>query len=598
MATLYLSAFIGRLLIIGAVVHSLFLVLLALRLPLPDWSNGLGSGGIQSLLRESPMAVHPHRTKKRPIATTQGGASACLLINDENPRLPEWIAYHYRTLPLRSLTVAVDPASRTSPAEILSRWNDTFIEVQLWKDEHYLHEIAGSRVEKNKFGHQKRQNHFFAKCMADFKRRDKQWVLLIDVDEYIAFNRITEHARYSPFDNDGPKNCHGGQEDEEPTYPLEQAPEGVTTLLNWKWNPNNSISGWIANHTLKQPLKFQTDSLISQLTEVQPGGIVIDKSGMRYFLRDDLAARDRNALHEPPEPMPTLKRFFDTSLGKVCGEIYNDIYANRENGTIVYIDVDWEQDESGLNGVHGGYVVEDKERQKYFLEKEQALWPKRLSLKEARDARERLSTVHERMTVLDVLNQEAKRYENENTIGPCITMPRLRYGSFERNQSCGDAAGLAPNGFSSHDFVTLRYRWHEIKGTYALGKTLIDVSRVAVEELNHIHMSMNVHAPLQHYCARQVWYNSPQYTTSLFRVNHYLDSLEAFTYRNDIRLELQKRVEKYNNLASLANYSMDAETSLWLHEFVEDVGSANAKKLLAGAGSFPNLQLLTISPEK
>lgn len=29
------------------------------------------------------------------------------------------------TLPLRSLTVAVDPASRSSPLDILQRWNDT-----------------------------------------------------------------------------------------------------------------------------------------------------------------------------------------------------------------------------------------------------------------------------------------------------------------------------------------------------------------------------------------------------------------------------------------------------------------------------------------
>ena len=287
--------------------------------------------------------------------------------------------------------------------------------------------------------------------------------------------------------------------------------------------------------------------------------------------------------------MPVLKSYMDSWDGKTCGDIYNDMYHERENKTRVCIDVDWERDENRpLNGVHGGHVVQDRKQRKYFLEKEQALWPKRLSLKEAREARERLPTTSERMTILDVLNTEAKRYGNEGALGPCITMPRLRYGSFE-SDGLPDAG--VPDGFNSHDFVTLRYRWHEIKGAYAFGKTMIDVSRVTMDELDHTRSEAdNVHAPLSHYCARQVWCNTPQYATSLFRVNHYLDSLEAYSYRNDVRVELRKSVEKYNALARSANSSIDTESSMWLQEFFEDVGSANATKLLAGAGSFPNLE--------
>ena len=75
-------------------------------------------------------------------AAPAGGGAACLLVNDENPRLPEWLAYHYHVLPLRHLTVAVDPASRSSPAEILKRW-EGLIDVRVWGEEDYLPESDG-----------------------------------------------------------------------------------------------------------------------------------------------------------------------------------------------------------------------------------------------------------------------------------------------------------------------------------------------------------------------------------------------------------------------------------------------------------------------
>ena len=51
--------------------------------------------------------------------------------------------------------------------------------------------------------------------MADFKQRNTTWVLLIDVDEYITFNLIQE---------------------DDPSLPLDYAPEGVPTLSRWKKN--------------------------------------------------------------------------------------------------------------------------------------------------------------------------------------------------------------------------------------------------------------------------------------------------------------------------------------------------------------------------
>ena len=75
------------------------------------------------------------------------GLSACLLVNDENPRLPEWLAYHYHILPLRSLIIAIDPSSRLSPDTILKRWTNDHTElgldIQLWNDVDYLPLVDG-----------------------------------------------------------------------------------------------------------------------------------------------------------------------------------------------------------------------------------------------------------------------------------------------------------------------------------------------------------------------------------------------------------------------------------------------------------------------
>ena len=157
-----------------------------------------------------------------------------------------------------------------------------------------------------------------------------------------------------------------------------------------------------------QPYKFHTDQLASQIGNVQPGGLVTDITGHRFFLRDDRAARDLTALDLPPETMPILKYFYYEEVGdddvdggedQICGEIYNDIYDAADDETWVCIKVDLratgdERNKSDVNGViyggigiQGGHVVEDLQHRRYFLEKEQAFWPKRLPFKEAKNAR-------------------------------------------------------------------------------------------------------------------------------------------------------------------------------------------------------------------
>ena len=102
---------------------------------------------LQSSSTDSAKHLKPTSAKKKHNNNNQKGLSACLLINDENPRLPEWLAYHYHILPLRSLIIAIDPSSRLSPDTILKRWTNDHTElgldIQVWNDIDYLPLVDG-----------------------------------------------------------------------------------------------------------------------------------------------------------------------------------------------------------------------------------------------------------------------------------------------------------------------------------------------------------------------------------------------------------------------------------------------------------------------
>lgn len=147
--------------------------------------------------------------------------SACLLIKDDNTLLNEWIAYHYHTLKLRFLVIAVDPHSVMSPRTILERWqNLTGLQVVQWSDQDYmpqsfldkgyvipLEKIDGNasnskwhlgfedanqvKLDKQRISnHRFRQLTFLPACYRHLRNLKKTWVLHIDTDEYLSVNPI------------------------------------------------------------------------------------------------------------------------------------------------------------------------------------------------------------------------------------------------------------------------------------------------------------------------------------------------------------------------------------------------------------------------
>ncbi|GFH50537.1 hypothetical protein CTEN210_07013 [Chaetoceros tenuissimus] len=120
-------------------------------------------------------------------------AAMCLLIKDENEKLPEWLAYHYLKLPLQYLVVRVDSESTTSPKYILDKFrNETGMDIVLWNDAHFRLEIDTSTVDPIQ-QHRIRQRRFFSECMKHQKARGRKWLIMIDTDEYIANNVYGGH---------------------------------------------------------------------------------------------------------------------------------------------------------------------------------------------------------------------------------------------------------------------------------------------------------------------------------------------------------------------------------------------------------------------
>jgi hypothetical protein len=137
-------------------------------------------------------------------------SAACLLVMDDNHFLIEWLAYHYHTMNLRSVTIVSDPNAQTTPRDILDRWNG-LMEIRQWTDLEYMtaEEFQQARQDVlDYFGggggdedngissklvkHRARQRLFYYKCLRQYKLEDKHsWVLLTDTDEFVTLNYPT-----------------------------------------------------------------------------------------------------------------------------------------------------------------------------------------------------------------------------------------------------------------------------------------------------------------------------------------------------------------------------------------------------------------------
>jgi len=127
---------------------------------------------------------------------------------DDNHYLIEWIAYHYHTVNLRHLVITIDPDSLTQPTQVLDRWRDR-ITIEEWSDDHFLPKHfsatvkhkSGEHKDPKLVGHRVRQASFNLECLKHLKRQGREWVIMIDTDEYLTFNpSLRDSEKSNSFD--------------------------------------------------------------------------------------------------------------------------------------------------------------------------------------------------------------------------------------------------------------------------------------------------------------------------------------------------------------------------------------------------------------
>jgi len=137
------------------------------------------------------------------LSTEEPYMSSCLLIMDDSHWLAEWLAYHWTTVNLRYMIIAIDERSRTSPISILDRWKGR-IEFELWNDTHFF-QLDPEQAEQMNLQevNLERQQRFLPKCMRALKARNHTYAMFTDTDEYIAINprasRPKNKLLYRPY---------------------------------------------------------------------------------------------------------------------------------------------------------------------------------------------------------------------------------------------------------------------------------------------------------------------------------------------------------------------------------------------------------------
>jgi len=285
------------------------------------------------------------------------GFSSCLILKDDNDRLPEWLAYHWLVLPLKYLVVAIDPNGTTSPEKIIHQWNtlDTGMEIVLWNDVDYNHSINEDLDEKHQ--HRQRQKHFLAKCMMYHKDRNRSWVAIIDPDEYITYNTIVSDDPHPYRKQDHPDTFSKGFEEyprfDETEYRnamyamREKAAEslGISQTLFDFINEAKDIEPWISEicHLMPRLFFSAVESHRHELTEAhveQFGFDVMNFSTLRYFkhaskdgwsdnhygkvivdisrIKSDQITKDMNTIHQPiPSACTYPFRPYETGIFRV-----------------------------------------------------------------------------------------------------------------------------------------------------------------------------------------------------------------------------------------------------------------------------------------
>ena len=188
---------------------------------------------------------------------------------------------------------------------------------------------------------------------------------------------------------------------------------------------------------------------------------------------------------------------------------------------------------------------------------------------------------------LPFLEREFGKKNHQSNV-PCITIPRLQFGAIESTED--EISKSVPPPLDPRRFDTTRWRFHVDRDDFeknGLSKVVIDVTRISVEDIEAESANgrgrrpYNPHRPLFHHC-RTAKISDHE---TVFRINHYLGSWEAFSFRDDPR-KGGKRTSRdgWEFLSQSATEGPNDWLRPWLVGFVQTVGIELASELLKDSG--------------
>jgi hypothetical protein len=170
----------------------------------------------------------------------------------------------------------------------------------------------------------------------------------------------------------------------------------------------------------------------------------------------------------------------------------------------------------------------------------------------------------------------------------CLHIPRLQMASTETG--VGIINSNLPAFVNGSHFLTTRWRYHNGKdinfGHNLDGKNVINVQWLEPSMIPN--KAVSAHQIIPDICPDTAG-DRLHHPTSLLLVHHYLGTFEQYTFREDPRNAIKGRPKRDQKLWKSTGQSppatiRDDSISSWLTGFVENVGEAEAQRLLDGVG--------------
>ena len=185
--------------------------------------------------------------------------------------------------------------------------------------------------------------------------------------------------------------------------------------------------------------------------------------------------------------------------------------------------------------------------------------------------------------VLEFLQQAEKTGSPDPILNKiCYTIPRLLFGAKEISEH--ELASSIPEGATvdPSQLDTLRWRFHNPgdKITHnGPAKVIIDVSRLGP----YFPLSVqSPHRPVHPVCGPSATYSDTE--SSPFRINHYLGSWQAYSFREDSRKGAERSREVWEFRANYSTGERSDGAATWLEGFYKHVGTEKANNILDAAG--------------